>query len=183
VAEASGKATSEDEAKFGKPAYVDTLKELAKTIREHVGNVLGIPETSRTGDISVDHFLAAEGDGPTAMLAAVDGGGLGEGIGGIVSQWGTPALLGVIALVSLFLVASMVKRAAPAPLVIRERVMEESADEDVAGEADQLDGVLQGIEVDEDTLRVNGMVEQVNEMITENPETATALVRRWLNEE
>ena len=48
------------------------------------------------------------------------------------------------------------------------------------GEAVSSDGVLQGIEVDEDTIRTRKMAEQVATLVKEDPSSAAALVRQWI---
>ena len=175
-------AMTDKTPKFRDVAYNDALKAEAQRVRDHASGALGVDQAAAAKFIRVGDYLHKAEDESARLAAAVDGNAM-DGVGTILNQYGKPVLLGVVALVSLFLVASMVKRAAPAPLVIRETVTEEGDEEDVAGEAEQLEGVLQGIEVDEDTLRVNSMVEQVNEMIGENIESATGLVRRWIHED
>jgi flagellar biosynthesis/type III secretory pathway M-ring protein FliF/YscJ len=166
---------------FRGQAYQDVLKKEIENVRNHVAGALGVEAADAGELIRVSDFLPTGEAGPA--LAAADGGPMAS-VGAVVGQFGRPVLLGAVALVSLFLVASMVKRAAPAPLVIRERAPAESAGErDVAAEAEQLEGVLPGIEVDEETLRVNNMVQQVNEMIHDNLDSATGLVRRWIAED
>lgn len=93
--------------------------------------------------------------------------------------------IGVLALVSLFMVSSMVKKSTPAPVMA---VMNEPAEtpmlvsgEDVAGEASEGNATLDGMELDDDAVKAQQMVEQVATMVKENPDGAANLVKRWLN--
>ena len=40
---------------------------------------------------------------------------------------------------------------------------------------------LDGMEMDEDTIRSQQMLEQVSNLVKENPDSAASLVKRWLN--
>ena len=41
--------------------------------------------------------------------------------------------------------------------------------------------MLDGMELDEDTIKAQQMVEQVATLVKENPDSAANLVKRWLN--
>lgn len=51
------------------------------------------------------------------------------------------------------------------------------------GEAQELDGVLIGQEVDEGTVRTSQLVDQINDMVKEDPASATSIVDHWLHDE
>ena len=51
----------------------------------------------------------------------------------------------------------------------------------LAGEAATSDAMLDGMELNEETVRTSQMVDQVSTMVKQNPEAAAALVRRWLS--
>jgi flagellar biosynthesis/type III secretory pathway M-ring protein FliF/YscJ len=93
--------------------------------------------------------------------------------------------IGILALVSLFMVSSMVKKSSPAPAIAIETAPLEPqilmAGEDVAGEAIEGGSTLDGMELDEDSVKAQQMVEQVATMVIENPDAAANLVKRWLN--
>lgn len=54
------------------------------------------------------------------------------------------------------------------------------AGEDIVGEAEVSDSPLAGLEVDEDQLRTQKLLEQVSELIHENPELAGNMLGRWV---
>ena len=41
--------------------------------------------------------------------------------------------------------------------------------------------MLDGMEVDEDSVKAQHMLSQVSQMVDENPDAAASLVKRWLN--
>ena len=53
-------------------------------------------------------------------------------------------------------------------------------DVDLVGEAEEADSVLQGIELSEDEMRQRKVIEQVNELIDEQPEDAARLMGHWI---
>jgi flagellar biosynthesis/type III secretory pathway M-ring protein FliF/YscJ len=95
--------------------------------------------------------------------------------------------VGALALVSLFMVSMMVRRAAPAPLpapvpaVETPRAETISAGEAVAGEVGAGISALIGQELDDEQLEANQMIDQVSTMVKENPDAAAQLIKRWLN--
>jgi flagellar biosynthesis/type III secretory pathway M-ring protein FliF/YscJ len=108
--------------------------------------------------------------------------------------------LGALAVISLFMVSSMVRKSGPAaahanargggavatvggsPLdAVLSKVasLKESADE--AAEVGSGNGALDGVELDGDAVRAQQVVEQVSTLVKENPDAAAQLVKRWLN--
>ncbi len=51
----------------------------------------------------------------------------------------------------------------------------------VIGEADEGDTPMAGIEVDEDQVQAQKMLEQVEELVQQSPETAARLLNRWID--
>lgn len=51
------------------------------------------------------------------------------------------------------------------------------------GEAQEIDGVMVGHEVDENTVRVQQIAKQIGQMIREDPVAAAGIVEHWLAEE
>ena len=66
------------------------------------------------------------------------------------------------------------------PVELRE-VAPLTTDEDIAGEAGEGAAMLDGMELDEETIRAQQMVQQVSTMVKENPDAAANLVKRWLD--
>jgi flagellar biosynthesis/type III secretory pathway M-ring protein FliF/YscJ len=93
--------------------------------------------------------------------------------------------LGALALVSLFMVSMMVRKAAPAPIIAPkpERATPNAslAAETIAAEASEGMQSMDGMEVDDDSVRTQQMIGQVSSMVKENPDGAASLVKRWLN--
>ncbi len=93
--------------------------------------------------------------------------------------------VGALAIISLFMVAMMVRKSTPAPIIAAPVELKEApalvGGEDIAGEAVEGNPMLDGMELDEDAIKAQQMVEQVSTMVKENPDAAANLVKRWLN--
>jgi flagellar biosynthesis/type III secretory pathway M-ring protein FliF/YscJ len=93
--------------------------------------------------------------------------------------------VGALAIISLFMVAMMVRKSTPAPIIAAPIELQEApalmGDEAIAGEAIEGSPTLDGMELDEDAIKAQQMVEQVSTMVKENPDAAANLVKRWLN--
>jgi flagellar biosynthesis/type III secretory pathway M-ring protein FliF/YscJ len=97
-------------------------------------------------------------------------------------------VLGVLALVSVGMMFSMVKRAGKkVDLPTAEELVGLPPALDVAGdmvgEADESDSPMAGIEISDDEVKLQKMREQVAELIAQNPESAASLIGRWISEE
>ncbi|MBC8108780.1 MAG: hypothetical protein H7Z14_19505 [Anaerolineae bacterium] len=117
----------------------------------------------------------------SSLAASKSAGGFAAALGGHYKEIG----IGVLALISLFMVSSIVKKGTPAPVmaVVSAPTQPEMlmAGEDVAGEAMEGSSTLDGMELDDDAVKAQQMVEQVATMVKENPDGAANLVKRWLN--
>ncbi len=93
--------------------------------------------------------------------------------------------VGLLAVVSLFMMSSMVRKSTPAPVAPQAPVEEApqilTAGDALAGEAAFSNTTLDGMELDEEAVRSQQMLDQVTTMVKENPEGAATLVKRWLN--
>jgi flagellar biosynthesis/type III secretory pathway M-ring protein FliF/YscJ len=122
---------------------------------------------------------------PGAMAMAVDASSPGGSSMASVTAYGKQIAVGVLAVISLFMMTSMVKKATPAPLVALPQAEEPTAilnaGEGLAGEVGATDATLDGMEMDEDAIKTQQMLDQVSTMVKENPDGAAALVKRWLN--
>jgi flagellar biosynthesis/type III secretory pathway M-ring protein FliF/YscJ len=159
-------------------------------IKKVVQSVAGMKSAD---NISVDMYY----DGGLPMLAAVgDGAGTGVGgtgsrIGALVSNHAKEIALGILALMSLFMVATIVRKGnapvtagAPLPSEFDEprETPRLGATEDVAGiVSGDGNSTLDAMELDEEAVKAQQMVEQVATMVKENPDAAANLVKRWLN--
>jgi flagellar biosynthesis/type III secretory pathway M-ring protein FliF/YscJ len=53
--------------------------------------------------------------------------------------------------------------------------------EEDAAEVGESGQTLDGVELDEETVRAQQVVEQVSTLVKENPDTAANLIKRWMN--
>lgn len=109
---------------------------------------------------------------------------------GLMKEYGGPAGLGLLALMSLFMMTRIVRRSSEA--VTRSRraasVVSESAEEEpvlavgagTVGQAAVSESFLTGHEVDERTLRYHELGEEVARMVEADPKGAADLIRRWV---
>ncbi|MFI4916990.1 MAG: flagellar M-ring protein FliF C-terminal domain-containing protein [Phycisphaerales bacterium JB060] len=106
---------------------------------------------------------------------------MGLASGGIIDK----AVLGVLALVSLAMMAMLVRKATKkAELPTAEELVgippAFQTDSDLYGEADEGDVPMSGIELDEDQVRAGKMLDQVGELVSASPETAASLLQSWV---
>lgn len=119
------------------------------------------------------------------LLGSLTAGGAGgSGMLGGGGRLVETVLVGVLALISLGMMAMMVKRSGrkielprAEDLVGVPQHLEGGGD--LIGEASEGDHVMTGIEVDDQLVEVQHLREQVSELIRSNPESAAGLVERW----
>lgn len=101
-----------------------------------------------------------------------------------VGNYSKQIALGVLALVSLFMVLMMARKASPLPAVVDAEDEEPPPQlhngESITGEAIEGNGTLDGMELDDDAVKAQQMLDQVSTLVKENPEAAANLVNRWL---
>ena len=119
-----------------------------------------------------------------AAMAVADASPAGS-VTGLFTRHAKEIGIGVLAVVSLFMVSGMVRRGATVTTIATPVELRAAAplavDEDVAGEVGEGGAMLDGMELDEDTIKAQQMVEQVSTLVKENPDSAANLVKRWLN--
>jgi len=102
-----------------------------------------------------------------------------------VTSYAKELAVGVLAVVSLFMMMMMVRKGAVAPAMLPppQATMPNmlARGEDVAGEASEGGPAMDGMELDDDVIRTQQMIEQVSTMVKENPDAAAGLVKRWMN--
>jgi flagellar biosynthesis/type III secretory pathway M-ring protein FliF/YscJ len=115
-----------------------------------------------------------------AQVASATGFGLGA-----IQSYGREIALGSLAVVSLFMVSMMVRKGTPVavapPRVERQPPTPMPPPEHVAGEATQGDQTMEAVEIDDQAVKTQQMIGQVQNMVRENPDGAANLVKRWLN--
>jgi flagellar biosynthesis/type III secretory pathway M-ring protein FliF/YscJ len=123
-------------------------------------------------------------DSPSPLLAAASAAPPGM-ITQSLGSYGKEIAIGALALVSLFMVSTMVRRGSPAPVLAQAVAPRETPHLDgipeVAGIVGNTSQLLDGMELDEDAVRTQQMLDQVQTMVGENPDAAANLVKRWLN--
>lgn len=112
------------------------------------------------------------------------GGGGGSGLGG--NGLIKPIGLGILAVVSLFFMFNIAKKAsARENLPTAEELAGvppklESDDAEIIGEADEASPALEGMELDDDSLRRAQMLTQLNELADRDPAEIAGILRRWM---
>jgi flagellar biosynthesis/type III secretory pathway M-ring protein FliF/YscJ len=132
--------------------------------------------------ISVDVY----DDFDTAAPALVELAGKTSGIGAVMSTHGKELVLGVLAVISLFMVSMIVKKGPTTPVFVEPETPKETPRlagiETVAGiVGDDANPTLDGMELDEDAVKSQQVVHQVATMVKDDPDAAANLVKRWLN--
>jgi flagellar biosynthesis/type III secretory pathway M-ring protein FliF/YscJ len=138
-----------------------------------------------TGDVVVSMIPIdvpmITGDLQQAGLLA-GGGPLGSILGGDMLD---KIILAVLAASSMGMMFMMVRKAGrreamPTPAEVVGIPPQLASPEDLIGEADESDLAIDGIEVDDSSVRASKMLEQIQAMITEQPSSAARLVNRWM---
>ncbi|HSW46296.1 MAG TPA: flagellar M-ring protein FliF C-terminal domain-containing protein [Phycisphaerae bacterium] len=169
--------------------------ELAK-IKKQVMSLLAMTgEQDEEKRVQVDWFhddVSAQVGGQAAQAGGDDG------MMQFVRAHGGKAGLGALAAFSLLMMLMLVRRVAegpvlpgeqpPSPQLIRVRsgrkrggeVVDMTFGEEVVGEAEASDALLFGREVDEQTLHARKVIDQVVELVKEDPEASVNILRRWM---
>jgi flagellar biosynthesis/type III secretory pathway M-ring protein FliF/YscJ len=134
------------------------------------------------------------------LPAAVEAPAQVTGVAMLFSGHAKEIVLGVLALASLFMVSMLVRKSAP-PMVamaghgssssmpsvgstvdamltkagLKAMVSEDAAEVGAGGQA------LDGVELDDNTIRAQQVVEQVTNLAKENPDVAASMIKRWMN--
>jgi len=154
----------------GSDAWTAWKKECNVKIEKHVQGLIGdLP--NRT--VTVDSFpMIAEAPAAMELDAAP------ADIGSLASSYGRPITLGLLALVSLFMVRNVIRKS----VVTQETETQEAGGIHEADAGDG-DGALMGIEMDPEKLKTAKMTDQVQQMVQQNPDMAASLIKRWVGKE
>ena len=172
-------------------------RELCQRLSLDVQNALGLFSADA---VKVSTYAdAGGGEFVNATLATATGGTDeidGTSVTGLISDYGKTAAVVGLAGAALFLVSSTMKKGgalAAGPATSSTPINDLSElDPELANllrgeqaqstwEASGVDPTLIAQEVADDQLQASVMVEQVQELVKENPEAAAQLVKRWLN--
>ncbi|MCC6424119.1 MAG: hypothetical protein IT447_11625 [Phycisphaerales bacterium] len=158
----------------------DLMEGELASIRDGIKKCTGLKEDTDVSvatyaDVTADLALAAEQTAAVSSPVTLM-------LGGHIKEIG----VGVLAVISLFMVMMMVRKGAPVPAIAAAALEPEvpqalTAGEHLVGEAGEGDPALDGMELDEDAVRTQQMLGQVSTLVKENPEAAANLVKRWLN--
>jgi len=152
---------------------------------------------AKKGVVEVSWFYDFADDSPAPSIAAgfgelvlgSGGGGGGGGGGGFSISGGgilKPIGLGVLAIVSLFFMFNIAKKASvseqmpSAEELAGVPPMLDSESGELIGEADEATPALEGVELDDDSLRRQQMLDQLNELAGRDPEELSGILRRWM---
>lgn len=169
-------------------------------IRTSVMRTLALVGVEEQDRVSVEWFHDA---GSIALTPVIAPAGAGDGIMSIVKVHGGKAGLGVLAVMSLFMMLMMVRKVGEGPILPGERppkpgvfrigpdgrrhTVEDletlEADALPVGEAAVGEDLLEGKEVDEQTVRMDQVVQQVSELINQDPDTSVQILQRWIDTE
>ncbi len=148
-------------------------------LKEAVQKCLGLADAS---SVQIAMYVDSPAELPTSGSS---GGLLSTTFGGNMKE----ILIGLLAVISLFMVSMIVKKSTPAPLIVPEPVKKargldvQSIDgnEELIGIAAPGMPTLEAMELGADEMKGQQMVDQVNNMVKEDPDAAAQLVKRWLS--
>jgi flagellar biosynthesis/type III secretory pathway M-ring protein FliF/YscJ len=129
------------------------------------------------------------GSGFISTVPSVAGtGSMGLNLGPLGPVSVETIMVGVLAVVSLAMMLLMARKAGrPADLPTATEVVGVPpalrSEESVVGEAGETDTPMEGIEVDELQVKTQKMLDQVNELVGDNPLVASRLLGRWIEAE
>lgn len=154
-----------------------------QSLQEQVRFTLGMVDTQNV-------LITSYVDTATTILPPDAAGGGGAGgiftlaLGGNMKE----VLIGALALVSLFMLMMIVRKATPAPLRVPEPVKKSRPDvgevdgnEPLIGIAASGNPTLEAMELGPEDMESQQVVDQVNTMVKEDPDAASQLIKRWLN--
>lgn len=154
----------------------------------------------------VETFAVEEGQIPGTVVVSmipvslpqggVGGPGQAGQVGGVVEGFSSLAtgdlvkqvVLGAFAVAALLAMVLTVRKAARTRRVPTAEELVGippalASDDDLVGEAEESDNVMMGIEVDEEKIKAQKMLGEISELVKKNPETAAAVLNRWLQAE
>lgn len=144
-------------------------------------------------DVQVDWF-----HDEASVRFMVDGAlaeaGIGGDMMGFVRAYGSRAGLAVLAVMSMVMMLMMVRRVSEGPILPGEEPpsRRKKRPQDVealplegqpVGEASVSEQALEGLEVDPSVLKVQHMIEQINEMVSEDPDISVSILERWIQQD
>lgn len=186
---------ADDEAEPEAPSaeeIADRFDLLRTDLESRMQLVLGNVVAGDPADVAVTVSMHSD----TRIVGAATGSGFGfggasggGGAGGFMGLAGggliDKAVLGVLALVSVAMMAMLMRKATKrTELPTAEEIVGVppalQTEAEVFGEAEEGDVPMSGIELDEDQVRAGKMLDQVGQMVSDSPETAASLLQSWV---
>ncbi|MFA5865085.1 MAG: flagellar M-ring protein FliF C-terminal domain-containing protein [Phycisphaerae bacterium] len=169
--------------KTEKPKESDLEPIIASETKNIQNKILPLINPADPASVTVSYYYDLMPTQPPIALASTGTASLPQ-----LAQYGKPAGLVLLAFGSLVMVLMMLRKASGNVAmqglegVVTPNEPTPMLDGDIGpvGEAAGSEGVLQGVEVDEETLRTRKMSEQVSTMVREDPDSAASLVRQWI---
>ncbi|RMH11098.1 MAG: hypothetical protein D6695_09935 [Planctomycetota bacterium] len=166
--------------------FAEIRQQIAASVQPHL-RTRGPDGTSVAGEVEVSMVPVAF----DAVSSGISEAGL---LGGLVGGFGSTSglidkiVLGALSVVALGMMLMMVKRSAkkidlPSPEELVGVPPALAIEGDIVGEAEEGDAPMEGIEVGDEELKMQKMLEQVSELVTQNPEGAASLLGRWIQGE
>jgi len=209
AANAAGPTEDQIKAKFDgelKPAIIAALIPHIRTLMNTSGASLTEEQIRVIATDSVGVSLipldigSGGGSGGSGSFAMIGGAGASSGatassggIGSIIGAGGgivQTAVLGTLAVVALGMMLTMVRKVGKQAtmqtaeeLVGLPPAIELESQSDLIGEAGESDTAMAGIEVNESELQSQKVLEQVEELVSKNPEATARILNRWLSPE
>lgn len=166
-----------------KPKEAELAPIMAAQLKSIQKKVLPIINATDTTFVEVSHYYDVMTSEPSVALASSGAVSVPQ-----MTQYMKPVGLGLLAFCSLMMVLLMLRKASSnvgisnleRQLMTQEPINILDNESTPIGEAGSSEGVLEGIEVDEGTLRTRKMAEQVSTLVKEDPAGAAALVKQWI---
>ena len=171
------------------------IKKLLESYRGQVRNIIGLTSDD---SLSLDTYVDLLPTAPEITAQAIGG------VAVLLGSHGKDIVLGVLALASLFMVSMMVRKGGSAGSVVTAGARSVVANhstmptvgttvdamiakaklkalvEDDAAEVGAGGQALDGIELDDDSIRAQQVIEQVSTLVKENPDVGASLIKRWM---
>lgn len=166
----------------------DKFTEVSADIRASLLPHLKTPTAEGEVRVSMVPVEIAGVGGGGATQAGMFGSGGDGGILALGSGLVEKGVLGVLALAAVGMMVMMVKKSGravklPSPQEVMGVPPTLETGASVVGEADEMETAMAGIEIEEDSVRVQKMLEQLGEIVQSDPSGTTRVLNRWLQSE
>jgi flagellar biosynthesis/type III secretory pathway M-ring protein FliF/YscJ len=191
-------AVAQQGAKEGEKPGVEQVEAVKKVeipkIKQVVMRIIGKVKPEDESKVVVEGYWAAgiaaahvePGEkGGAAIQADV------SSMGGLVQRYGKHVAVSALAMISLFMVLMMVRKAGQ-PMEIKndketamtgQSPVEALSFEDSNIASGHEDGLLAGLELGEETMRSQQVLGQIRQMVSDDPDAAATLLSRWMQED